>query len=131
MKFFRTWLLLLLFAISGCGGEEVAPSALVKGKVTVNSKALTGGTIHFKVGDNAPVATAIEENGTYSIQVPLGDAKVWFQETSEDAPISVEDPGAKASKVQIPQKYTNESSGLTYTVTSEPEQTKDFDLPGT
>jgi hypothetical protein len=125
MRMFRYWFLLFLLAFLGCqGGGEAPPPITVTGQVTVDSKPVTEGTIYFKVDDRSTETALLDTAGTYSIQVHPGEAKVWF----ETGLAGADDDPAAAPPVEIPEKYTSEASGLTYTVTGDAEQKKDFAL---
>ena len=44
------------------------------------------------------------------------------------APPTGENPDAEPKKLPIPEKYTSENSGVTYRVTGDDNQTKNFEL---
>jgi hypothetical protein len=71
-RWFSLLAVLMLTAVTGCGpgrGE-------VRGTVFVDGKPLPSGTIQFLGVDGIPCAGAIGPDGTFSVQVPRGDAKV-------------------------------------------------------
>lgn len=116
--------LLILMGCSSSNSKEVVVSGVVK----FNGEPLPGGTITFiSVNEKDKVATAgINEDGTYSIgKAPVGDVKVTIIGPSRPSDKS---KGTKPP-LTIPKTYEKaESSKLTYTVTTESKQTKDFDL---
>jgi hypothetical protein len=75
-KVYCCLLLPLLFAL-GCGGSKTAK---LSGKVLFDNKPLPGGTITFYPADGGklnPASTAIQEDGTYSLDnAPTGEVKV-------------------------------------------------------
>ena len=75
---------LAAFTLTGCGQKKNAPTAVVRGKVTIGERALGGGTIVFQLVDypNVPHGTAyIRGDGTYESKknVPVGKCKVMVQ----------------------------------------------------
>jgi|SRR5579883_1802643 len=64
--------LLLCVSISGCGRSMTE----VSGTVRYNGKPLPSGTIQFLGADGVPHSGKIQPDGTYSVQVPTGTAKI-------------------------------------------------------
>jgi hypothetical protein len=118
----------------GCSSKDAA-SNKVKGKVTWKNEPLKGGSITFvSAADKQQRATTLlNMDGTYEMtNAPVGEVKISLSGPSR---VSSEHPptagGAKAMLTSsFPEKYKDpEKSGLTYTVTSEATQEKNFDLP--
>jgi hypothetical protein len=63
---------LLSTAVAGCG----AGRGEVTGIVTLDGKPLPFGTIQFLGPDGIPCAGAIGPDGSFSVQVPVGEARV-------------------------------------------------------
>ncbi|MEO2090192.1 MAG: hypothetical protein ABGY75_11925 [Gemmataceae bacterium] len=79
-------LVLALAALTptGCGQKKNAPTAVVRGKVTVGDRPLGGGMVLFQLADypNVPHGTAfIRGDGTYESKknIPVGKCKVMVQ----------------------------------------------------
>jgi hypothetical protein len=70
----RAALLVLLLGVSvtGCGSGQ----GEVRGTVRYKGKPLPFGTIQFLGRDGLPYAGKIQPDGTFSVQVPAGEAKV-------------------------------------------------------
>jgi hypothetical protein len=75
-------LALLSCAVAGCGSGF----AEVSGTVSCDGKPLPFGTIQFLGQDGVPRAADVRPDGTFSVQVPVGEAKVL---------VSCIDPGAR------------------------------------
>ena len=73
-------LLALLCAITGCGSGV----AEVSGTVRYDGKPLAAGTIQFLGQDGIPRAGKIQPDGTFSVGVPAGEAKVIVSCVDED-----------------------------------------------
>jgi hypothetical protein len=63
---------LLGAALTGCGAGQ----AEVSGTVRYNGKPLTHGTIQFLGAEGIPYAGTIQADGTFSVQVPVGQTRV-------------------------------------------------------
>jgi len=63
---------LLGLSVVGCGPA----TGKVSGKVSYQDKPLANGSITFLVGDKPQVQATINSDGTYTADVPVGDAKV-------------------------------------------------------
>ena len=62
-----------VFASSGCG-PGMKDRGVVRGKVTVGSKALNMGTVQFITSDNRSGTATIKEDGTYEmLDAPQGE----------------------------------------------------------
>ncbi len=131
---------LAAFAVTGCGQKKNAPTAVVRGKVTVGERSLGGGTIIFQLVDypNVPNGTAyIRGDGTYESKknVPVGKCKVMVQtaylnpnqpppklgdpprKSPEDYVTLSADPKTGKMFTPIPGKYEKvESTTLTFDV---------------
>src|SRR5262249_20839967 len=64
--------LLLCASLTGCGSGQAEGS----GTVRCNGRPLPGGTIQFLGPDGIPCAGPIGPDGTFSVRVPPGEAKV-------------------------------------------------------
>lgn len=139
-----------LAGVVGCG-SDAPPVALgdksVSGKVTYKGKALPSGQVVFVGSDGKPRLSTISAEGTYSFEkLPAGDFKVGISTGVSGSPPpqmpkdlekhmasqkDIKDPVMPKVKpsVKIPDQYQDpEKSGLTYTVSGEKTQTKDWDL---
>jgi hypothetical protein len=133
------WLgLLLVFGIlaAGCGKGDV-PRFKVSGSVKYQGKSVPVGTITFQSENGQYVETAPIKDGQYSIdRAPVGTVKIGIVTPSAPPPMQMKQKvegksldGGADSIVAVPGKYANpENSGLTYTVTSTPNQTHDISL---
>jgi hypothetical protein len=135
---------LLIVAATGCGGN-----ATVTGKVSYQGKALSSGTIQFQDSDNLVTATEIGKDGTYTVKLRTGEAKVGVSVIDNEMAAKMgamikagrDKKGGFGEKPKIPEgmkkgatlqvlpvKYANpETSGLKMTVKSG-SNTQDFDL---
>jgi hypothetical protein len=129
-------ILLLCAALTGCGrgvGE-------VSGTVRCNGRPLPFGTIQFLGTDGLPRAGAIGPDGSYSVQVPVGTAKVIVSCVDEARMKRVSSqlaagrgrsapaPAPSGQLSLIPQRYADwDASGLTVVVESGKTE-RDFDL---
>jgi hypothetical protein len=121
--------------IIGCGpgrGE-------VSGTVRYNGKPLPSGTIQFLGSDGVPCAGTIHSDGTFSVQVPAGEAKV-IVSCLDEAKLKQYSGALMAAKGRgippsqpgklslIPLRYADwTNSGLTVVVTSGKTE-QDFNL---
>ena len=138
--------LCLLLAAAGCGFSRHSVSHVeVSGRVLYKSQPVLGGEVQFVTVEGAFASTGvIDEKGNYKINAPVGDVRISVdnrmlsrQSGSANHPAGMRGagrPGApdptpiKGTYLQIPDKYYSaDRSGLTYTVTSEP-QTHDIEL---
>jgi hypothetical protein len=126
--------LFLCASLAGCGWRR----AEVRGTVRHNGRPLTSGTIQFLGRNGVPCAGTIGPDGTYSVRVPPGPAKVIVSRPASvpgprlDGPsggrISPLAEADTADASPLPQRYADWSaSGLTAEV--KPRTTlQDFDL---
>jgi hypothetical protein len=125
---------LLLGAITGCGGSR----AEVSGTVRYDGKPLSFGTIQFLGPDGIPCAGQIQPDGTFSVQVPPGAARVIVSCSQTPMNRSAAAPSAdrgrparlafSGSVSLIPQRYADwNTSGLSVQVHSG-KTTQDFAL---
>jgi hypothetical protein len=132
-------MLLLGFAVTGCGGQSTGD---ITGKVTYDGKPLPAGRVMFfwRGGENA-YSSVIKEDGSYSLfKVPVGPVQVTV-ETFPPVPVGILGgmggakpdaaptmPPGSARYVKIPAKYRDKiKSLLTYEV-KKGAQTYDIDL---
>jgi hypothetical protein len=136
-------MLVLLTALVGCGDSG---TGTVSGRVLVGKakEPLPGGNITFAPVDakHRPITTDIDENGNYTVTVPVGEARIsvdnrHLMPSSADAPpglppdmlrmLKVKGPPPKGPEApaqtgkyrKIPDRYSRtEQSKLKYTVTS-------------
>jgi hypothetical protein len=139
------WGPILALALSGCGSTS---SGTISGTVTLNRKALEGGTVIFFCENGKLLRAPIDENGAYTIsEAPPGPAAIAVvgqepmpkrirsyggapvpQATSKK--IENDNPPTARKRVRVPVRYHKpDTSGLTHTV--EPgDQTHDIELMG-
>jgi len=106
----------LLAWTSGCGStQSTAPTASVKGTVTLDRKAVPTGEVHFVASGTPPKVLEIKD-GNFAGDVPVGKYKV-------EVHIYVEGPktpgkyGGEGSKTNtVPQKYWGTNTTLSATV---------------
>ena len=117
-----TWLLfaslaIILPAATGCAKKrDLAP---VSGKVTLNGKPLTFGTIMLQAAGGQPAAAKIKSDGTFDVSTygegggaPVGQLKVRVRCFEAQGPTPPKD-GTRGASL-IPMKYTSyDTSGLT------------------
>jgi hypothetical protein len=128
------WVLLPALAACGCGQSE----ATIRGRVTVQGKPLTTGTVLFLGSDNRVATGSIGPDGHYvANHASMGTLRVAVQslrpaqvraamQRPKDAPPL---PGRITNLVPVPQKYQSpETSELTCTV-QQKEQEYNIDLP--
>lgn len=129
--------LLLGLSAVGCGGG-LAP---VTGKVSYKGKALSGGSIQFLGSDGAAYPAEIGSDGTYSVKVRTGEAKVLVTANNDAAMVehvtrlSHAGQSGKGGSLGgprnfslIPTRYGSwETSGLSRSIKSG-KNTLDFDL---
>jgi hypothetical protein len=142
---FAVALCLALAALAGCGKGR----ATVNGKVTLNGKPLTTGTVSFIGGPSDTGSGHINADGTYAVpDAPLGDCKVTVQTPRamggvqgmpkppagmKGMPKEMLPPGAEEGSkavrvVPAPEKYGSpDTTPVTYTV-KKGTQTFDIDL---
>jgi len=128
----RDWLTLVCGAIvllAGCGG---GPNASITGNVTLDGQPLPTGTIDFIPADgNTPTASALIENGTYTLDLFAGPKQVKIHsikvvgkkptyEGMKDSPMS------DVTEEVVPEKF-NKKTTLTVDVANGENQ-KDFAL---
>jgi hypothetical protein len=105
----------VLFFAGGCDtGPKLRPDwAIVSGSVTFHGKPLTGGSVVWcteKEGTPIMRGGAIREDGTFSLDAPIGPAKVAIH-TVDMKKVN------PARYIEIPTKYADpDQSGLTYEV---------------
>lgn len=119
--------LILLVTTCGCGSNT--PSAVVSGKVTYKGTPVTQGLVGFLAKGSPPIGTSLRPDGTYEIELPVGDYQVRV-DTPPPMPAGWKegDPLPLNLVRQVPEKYASFSnSGLTASV-SEQESTKTLDL---
>ncbi len=128
MDRFSTWrgalLLLTCAALSGCGRGQ----GEVSGTVRCDGKPLPFGTIQFLGADGVPRAGQIQADGTFTVQLPAGQAKVIVSCIEGPRPSSGgAAPGIRSDRAallasamtvsRIPQRYADwNASGLTVVV---------------
>lgn len=124
---------LLVTLAAGCGGVEERDDVQlvpVTGLVTLNGQPLKDGTISFVAVNGPNNATGQITEGEYTLGtfaskdgVPPGEYRVSVTAWKEPPQMG------KEAIPAVPQKYLDATrSGLTATVTDEPEQTIDFEL---
>lgn len=128
---------LLLFILVGCGpgyGD-------LQGKVTLDDKPLTSGTVTTFGSDGLPKQGLIKEDGTYTVEkIAAGTIKLAVTSIDPEANVpkgrekgpqgKIERPKADRSKwFPIPADYGDtEKSGITFELKSGPKNTFDIKL---
>lgn len=125
----------LLFA-AGCASEnEVRPPAVIAGAVTLDGEPLSSGSVQFTSPRTGESAFAnLDGNGQYRVEFPAADVGATYDVTvgpevndNEDATAMLENNQAPAES-PVPAKYRDRAtSGLTFTLTADGENT--FDIP--
>jgi hypothetical protein len=128
--------LLCCVLLTGCGSGR----GEVSGTVTCDGKPLPFGTIQFLGADGIPYAGTIGPDGTFSVQVPVGQAKVIVSclDEAQQKQIASQLMAARGRTAPprpisgklslIPLRYAGwETSGLTIPVVSGANQ-QDFNL---
>jgi hypothetical protein len=126
--------LALCAGLTGCGQSTVE----VTGTVRYNGKPLSSGAIQFLGADGVPCAAPIQKDGTYSIRLAHGTAKVIVSSVDEarltrftvqSAKAGGRTAPAPAQKFSaIPQRYADwATSGLTLVIEGDRTE-QDFDL---
>ena len=129
----------LLLSLSACEGDSVGKTVPVKGKVTVNGKALTRGSVVYwpdeakgnKLSANLLPTSQIGQDGTYDLVTkgkpgaPPGAYKVTVNADTE-----VDSTKPETAKSLVPEKYTaKEKTPLEKNVTDNASAgTYDLDL---
>jgi hypothetical protein len=137
--------LVVLTLISGCGPKNPNASAAVSGKVTYKGAGLPAGAIMFQPKEGAPVTTALDENGNYTIpEMPAGDFIVIVDteglnpakkpptygqnDKGSASPAPQGSPTSTGKYVKIPDKYSNPTATDLKATIVAGKQTKDFEL---
>jgi hypothetical protein len=131
----------LLALAVGCKGPRTSIQHVpVSGDVTYKGKKVTGGRISFTTKDGFGIQGNIDEQGHYSLNVPVGDVRITVDnsmlKTKQVGPLRRgagrpgEDPDPiKGKYVPIPPKYKDlDGSTLTYTVTNTGAQEHNIEL---
>jgi len=120
-----------LALLPGCG-EDQLPTAPVSGKVTLNDKPLTSGTVIFESEKHGITARGeIQSDGTYTLRTyggkkspdgaVLGEHKVAIKAFQEGAASASGDEEPGVGKPAIPEKYLyTYDSGIVKEVTEGP-----------
>jgi hypothetical protein len=118
----RSFRLLCLALLASLGGCKPA-NGVVKGRVTLDDKPLTTGSVTFVVSKGTGVSGGIEADGTYTaVNVPLGEVTVVVSGAiMPTAPAGKPDPRKPPEPAgptgTVPKKYQDpKTSGLTLTV---------------
>lgn len=105
------WSMLLLAAlVVGCSDRQTAD---IHGRVTLDGKPVKSGTIRFvPVDGQGPTASAIVENGAYSVTVQLGAKEVEiraFETIGTDRPWGKEGPAVDRRRQILPTRYNTDT----------------------
>ena len=123
---FVTGLSLLLFCVSGCGGNA-QKTGTVKGKVTVGDTPLATGYVNFEDPSRGIGASAPVTDGSYAFETPLNIGK-YTVSVQPPSLVPSAAPATGPAKDAIPDRYQQSaSSPLTATV-EEGENQMDFKL---
>jgi hypothetical protein len=130
---------LLLTAVSGCGKGQ----GEITGKVRYRNAPLPCGTIQFLGSDGLPYAAPIGPDGSYSVRVPEGDARVIVVCRDEARLAGLQQQAVATGRLgrpmaapaqptgqvpTLPQRYADwDASGLAATIEAG-TNTVDFDL---
>ncbi|RIK80919.1 MAG: hypothetical protein DCC67_08750 [Planctomycetota bacterium] len=113
----------------GCGNG--GGDATVTGTITYNGAAPASGVIGFVQSGAPPKIATIQPGGAYQAKLPPGQYQVRI-----DAPPPLPEgwqegqPIPQSGPRVVPEKYANfTTSGLTATISAEPQQQVDFKLP--
>jgi len=100
----------LLFMAGGCDSKKESTNGTLSGKITVNGKALTGGTIFGRVGE-VELSGFINFQGEYLLEnPPLGDIQLKIVAVPPPPPgIEVNLPVEKAGLILVPLENQNYS----------------------
>jgi hypothetical protein len=129
--------LLLTVTMIGCGSRR----AEVSGMVRYNGKPLPAGTIQFLGSDGLAYPAQIQPDGTFSVRVPAGEAKVIIRCVDEDrlsritaqmagnrGRVSAPSGLAIRNLSLIPQRYADWSTSRLTVLVERGKTTQDFDL---
>jgi len=114
---------LLGLGLTGCGGSDSKVTvAVLRGKVTVNKKAVNTGIVTAYKSGSKVTETNINPDGTYEFQDP-SSGEYQLTVTKTDTPTPYGKP------VKVAAKYADPAtSGLTATVTSGQPNEKNLEL---
>jgi hypothetical protein len=114
----------VVVVVSGCSDQ--GKKVTINGTISYRGQPVPSGILRFVGLEGAYSAAVIQPDGTFIItDVVPGEVKVGVMESPQGSGSSggKTSPAAKAPTFSLPGKYQNpESSGLTYTITSETRQ---------
>jgi hypothetical protein len=113
----------------GCGGGA-GNSTTVRGTISYNGKPVTFGAINFFRAGTRPLGGAINSDGSYECQLPLGEYQVRVDTPPPLPPNYKEGDPIPQTPRPVPEKYASfATSELKATITAESPQQLDFVLP--
>src|SRR5262245_52255536 len=71
-----------LMLVAGCSSSARSDMGMVQGKITFQSKPLSGGSIHFFLDQEKVGSSMIRGDGSYAAEIPLGPVKVAIETLS-------------------------------------------------
>lgn len=126
-------LVVISLALTGCnsGEEREVKVAKVKGKVTLDGKALPEGyAIQFTSGESDVATKEISAIGEYEVDAPVGTCTVTIIQSGGDDDTII-DPETGMTKMQenvVPTKY--QAEGEKFEVKADTENSFDLDMKG-
>ena len=119
------YLLLVLVCSCGLTGcQESRTLTVVTGVVAHQESALTRGSLRFYGTDKRPIGSAIQSDGSYTVELPPGDYRVSvsYPPPPPKEGEQFEENPSRSTKT-IPAKFTQpNTSGLEVSVGASPEQ---------
>lgn len=111
------WLVVLAFALVGCGKRIPEGMITVTGSVACGGQPLPKGALHFIPAD-ARKSTSVRIDGNGRFRVAVWPLEYRIAVTADEHPAMVDDQGREIpAKSLVPLKYTSAAtSGLTATV---------------
>lgn len=124
-----SWIFVLVLA-SAWGCTTPDETTRVSGQVTVSGKVLPGGAVNFFPSDGGrPLAGAVDEDGTYQVELPAGQYTVVVQATVKLPEGFQEGDPLPPQPVKVPNIYSQpKRSPLSVTVVPGEPMVKNFEL---
>ncbi len=106
-----TLALILTIGLSGCGGE--GPTGDVQGRLTLQGKPFTEGSVVFFRAVGVPAGVGeLGPSGEFSLDepIPVGEYQVAIQAPEDELPAGAENPNPGVTPVSVPLKYMSETT---------------------